>query len=96
MLLIGVFLAYAVRKGQKLIYKQDPTVIEVRNPNVFNQNDTIDLNDIGFKMAFTVIDWANFEPRNDSNFVRWRVSLRTFTNFVISEEIDLSFHLCTD
>ena len=53
-------------------------------------------NDIGFKIAFTIVDWTNFAPRNDSNFVRWRVSIRTFTNFIISEEIDLSFHLCTD
>ena len=63
---------------------------------MFNKNDSLNLNEIGFKMAFSVVDFTNLELRNDPNFVRWRVYLRTMENFVTINELDLNYHLCTN
>lgn len=84
LLLIGVFLAYAIDKGETFVLQQNPQITQTVNPNVYNKNDSFVLNKIGFKMAFSVIDWVTFEPRNDSNFVRWRVSLRNTENFIVT------------
>ena len=59
-------------------------------------NDTFNLTDIGFRIAFSVIDYDSFEGRDDTNFVSWTVKLVTMLNLNVIKQIPLKYHKCTD
>jgi hypothetical protein len=58
--------------------------------------EELNLTDIGFKIAFGVVDYKTWEVRDDLNFVRWVVKMREGYNFITVKNIFLSFHKCTD
>ncbi len=58
--------------------------------------DELNLTEIGFKIAFGVVDFKTWEVKDDPNFVRWTVKMREGYNFNTIKNIFLSFHKCTD
>jgi hypothetical protein len=57
--------------------------VELKRPNIYSKDDILDLKkDINdFKIAFGVIDWATLNQKDDPNYVHWRVSVKTLSNF---------------
>jgi hypothetical protein len=43
--------------------------------------EELNLTDIGFKIAFGVVDYKTWEIKDDPNFVRWIVKMREGLNF---------------
>lgn len=48
--------------------------------NYFERSYEVNLNEIGFKLAFGVNDFATGKPLDDPNFVYWTVGLSTWVN----------------
>jgi hypothetical protein len=91
-----IFLAYAIKRGQEYIQQDGPLVNQWEVANYFGVKEELNLTEIGFKIAFGVVDFKTWEVRDDPNFVRWIVKMREGHNFLLTGNKFLNFHKCTD
>ena len=88
-------LAYALLKGIHLLHRTNPTINTYLIPSHFDNYETVNLNEIGFRLAFSFRSYKSHLLIDDPRYVKWivrRTGKRNGTNF---EEI-LPFHKCTD
>ena len=88
-------IVYASIKGQHLLEKKNPTIIETVLPNAIDGSTMIPLNDINFRAAFSVTGYLDGEVKNDSRYVKWVVRHRGNVDGVHFENI-LGIHPCTE
>ncbi len=62
---------YSLQKFQILISRTNPTVTVAEMFNYFERSYEVDLNEIGFNLAFGVNDFATGKPLDDPNYVEW-------------------------
>jgi hypothetical protein len=91
-----VLIAYAQQKFFHLVNRRNPNINQSLVLNEFDASDVIDLDQIGFKMAFGVIDYGTGEVISDSDYIYWRVYAEYRKDLALVEETFLTFHRCTE
>jgi hypothetical protein len=64
--------------------------------DAYSAQEFIDLDTLGFKVAFTVVDYYNLEVLDDPTKVEWVVLLQTYKDLLLTEEVPLKIHKCDD
>ena len=62
-------LVYAIRKGDDLIRRHNPLISLAPVIDKFTARDELSLDDIGFKVAFGVIDYESTRELHDEAYV---------------------------
>ena len=95
LLIMTLTLAYAILKGIHLLHRTNPTINHYSIPHHFDISKTVDLNEIGFKVAFSFRGSKSHLLLDDPHYVKWivrRTGMRNGANF----EETLPYHKCTD
>ena len=98
MITVGILtltLAYAILKGIDLVTRKNPTINDYLIPSHFDALESVNLNEIGFKVAFSFRNYFSEELIDDSRFVRWIVRKNGIKNGKEFEEL-VPYHKCTD
>ena len=90
-----VFLTYGVLKFMQMMDKHNPFLSEMTEKNIFDYNTRLNLNEINFKMAFSVEGYLDNQVRDDPRFVKYIVRIFGKKNDVEYQEI-IPFHKCTE
>ncbi len=93
-MLIVVFTLYAVLKLTHLLDKKNPLIAETKETNFYDFNTRINMNEIGFKMAFSVEGFLDSKIKDDPRYVRLFARMYYKTEGVKSQQV-LSLHKCT-
>ena len=75
--------------------KHNPFISEMTERNIIDYNTRLDLNEIGFKMAFSVEGYLDSEVRDDPRYVKYIVRIFGIKNGVEYQEM-IPFHKCTE
>ena len=94
-LFICLLLAYGSLKFIDLIEKRNPQINIVTEQDVFNSDDLINLDEIGFKFAFTIENYLSNERRDDPAYVKYLVRYYTSKDGVESNRL-LTYHKCNE
>jgi hypothetical protein len=94
LVLYCVLVAYGIRKGQTLVFRESPEVSLFEIKNQFSSQDWLDLDSVGFKIAFTVVDYYTLKVLDDPTMVEWVVLLQTYKNLQLVEEYSIKTHKC--
>ena len=94
-LLILVFSGYAALKLTHLFDKYNPNIAELKESNFYDFNERVNLQDIGFQMAFTVEGYLDKKRKDDPRYVKLLARIYYITDDKEHEKI-LSLHKCTD
>lgn len=76
--------------------RQNPIINITEEENAFDASDVIDLNEIGFKMAFGVGDFLTGESLDDPDHVNWEVKLITGLKQIQLNSTQIPYHKCTN
>ena len=95
MILVAVVVLYALVKFIHLESKHNPNVTTNVEDWQFNVDDPINLNQIGFRMAFAFEGYRKNDLKNDPRFVKWIFRLYGKKDNVEFERI-LPYHECTE
>ena len=93
--IITLVLIYASIKLNQLINRDNPNINETDIPDHYSIDDRIDLNDINFRMAWSVEGVLNAQNKDDSRYVKWIVRMIGKENGTWYEKI-LPHHKCTE
>ncbi len=92
---LSLTLAYAILKGIHLLTKKNPTINVSTIPSFIDISDTVNFNDINFRLAFSIRSDITKELIDDHRYVKWIVRRRGVRDGEAFEEM-LPFHKCTD
>ena len=82
-------------KLSHLIDKNNPSIAELKETNFYDFNTRVDLNEIGFKMAFSVEGYLDGKIKDDPRYVKLLARMIYKTDGESHEKI-LSLHKCTE
>ena len=94
-LIITLVLIYASIKLNQLIIRNNPNINETHIPDHYTIEDRINLDDIGFRMAWSVEGNLDKKNKDDPKYVKWIVRLLGKENGTWYEKI-LPHHKCTE
>ena len=92
--LIIVTMAYAALKMIELNTGQNPTINDSKIDGYFETSETVNFNEINWKMAFSIENMQSRMAIDDPRYVKWIVRLYEKKGEVLSER-RLPFHKCT-
>ena len=92
-LVLVVMLVYASIKVIHLLSKHNPNVVMVHEKNFFDYKDKLDLNQIDFRLAFSVENYHTREFKNDPRYVKYLVRIYGVENGEEYEHI-IKYHKC--
>ena len=52
-------------------FRENPDIFISEITNFFSKEEMVNLNDLGFKIAFGINDYRDGSPKADPNFVKW-------------------------
>jgi UDP-galactopyranose mutase len=84
-----------VQRFQVFIHRQDPTIVTNEITSAFPVDDILNLNELGFKLAFGLMDNISKENMADYSRIQWEVNLKTRKDQIV-ENIPLRFKTCTE
>ena len=93
-LVILMVLSYALNKLVILIDRKDVSITEHRDISVYPLTKTVNVNEIGFRMAFTVENYLDNKLINDPRYVKWYLRMYAKRNGEWYQEM-LPYHTCT-
>lgn len=88
-------IAYTVIKSIHLASGHNPVINIYTETNYYSSSDKVNLNESGFRMAFTVEGYLDQIAKRDPKFVKWFVRLVGKKDGEDFEKI-LPYHKCTD
>ncbi len=91
---IIIALAYATLKMIDLIGRDYPNVNINTLPSYFDVTETVNVNEIGFRFAFTLENFLDNTKKDDPQFIKWLARLYYRNDSKWYEKI-LPFHKCT-
>lgn len=94
-LLAVVFIGYALIKLTHLLDKKNPLIAETKETNFYDFNTRINLNEIDFKMAFTVEGYQDKKIKDDPRYVKFIARMYYRIDGVKSYKL-LDVHKCSD
>ena len=93
--ILSLTLAYAILKGIHLLHRTNPTINTYSIPSHFDISRTVNLSNIGFRVAFSFRGSKSHLLLDDPHYVKWivrRTGMRNGTSF----EETLPYHKCTE
>ena len=75
-----VLIIFAVQRAKKLVGRLRPEMSFELQTDVFGPADAVDLDGIGFKLAFGVMNYEYATPLVDDRYMQWNVFLETRKN----------------
>ena len=87
-------LSYAALKLVELLVGRNPTINDSNIDGFFDKSTTLNFNEIGWRMAFTIEDEFHSRRIQDSRYVKWIVRLYITKDGKQSEK-RLHYHRCT-
>ena len=90
-----IFFSYALLKLTHLMNKKNPLIAEIRESNFYDYHTRININEIGFKMAWAVEGYLDGKIKDDPKYVKLLARIVYKTDNKKHEKI-LSLHKCTD
>ena len=90
-----VFFIYATLKLSHMLDKYNPNISEVKEKNFYDSSERLNLNDIGFRIAFAVEGYLDSKLRDDHRYVKYMARVFTKTNKVGSETF-IPINKCTE
>lgn len=95
-IIIGIFtFAYTIKRAQVLFARIGPTVTSELALNTYTAQESINLEDAGFKIAFGVMDYSNRTVLQNENRVEWNVYLEERSNLEVVSTVPVATHKCT-
>lgn len=93
--IIVIILLYGSLKLDHMSTKHNANVTSVLEPDVFDQNDAMNLNEIGFRLAFSVRGFYDKQLKDDPRYVKYLAKIEGIKD---GESFDkrIPFHKCTD
>ena len=88
-------MSYAVLKLTHLIDKKNPMISQIRESNFYDFNTRININEIGFKMAFSVEGYLDKKNKDDPRYVKLMARMVYKVNGEAQEKV-LKLHKCTE
>ena len=88
-------LLYAGIKLDQLLSKGNPNINYTNIDDYISPEERLDLNEIGFRMAWSVEGNLDKKNKNDSRYVKWMVRFYGKENGVKFEKF-VPFHKCTE
>ena len=95
LMFMAIFLAYGAVKFGQMMSKHNPFISEITEINFFDIETKLDLNEIKFRMAFSVEGFLDKEIKDDPRYVKYIVRMVGKRNNVGVQEM-IPFHKCTD
>jgi len=92
--LMLVTMAYAALKMIELTSGQNPTINDSKIDGFFESSETVNFNEINWKMAFSIENMGSRMAIDDSRYVKWIVRVYE-VNGDVTSETRLPFHKCT-
>ena len=68
-----IWLAYAALKFEQMMSKHNPFISLMTEENIFDYTTRIDLNEINFRMAFSIEGYLDSEVKDDPRYVKYIV-----------------------
>ena len=93
--IVVVMLIYASIKMIQMIDHHNPQVAQFTEHTVFDYNEKLDLNEIGFRLAFSVEGYHSREQKNDPRYVKYLVRIFGIKDGKEYERF-IPYHKCTD
>ena len=95
LLVVVVLLAYGTLKFSQMLSKHNPFISEITERNFFDYETSLDLNEIKFKMAFSIEGYLDNEIRDDPRYVKYIVRIYGKREDIEYQEM-IPFHKCTE
>ena len=81
--LVGIiFFIYATLKLSHLLDKYNPNISEVKEQNIYDSSVRLNLDDIGFRIAFAVEGYLDEKLRDDHRYIKYLARVLTKTGGV--------------
>ena len=94
-LILLLTLGYSILKAIQLTSRSNPSINVSTIPSYFDVTETVNLNEINFRLAFSYRSYNSKELVDDPRYVRWIVRMRGRRDGKDYEEL-LPYHKCTD
>ena len=94
-MIMSIILLYAANKFKYLYNKDNPTITAFLKEAAYDENDSVDLYDLNFKVAFAVEGFRTKDLKVDPKYVKWFFRIFGKENDVEYEKI-LPYHKCTE
>ena len=78
--LLAVLAVYGVLKMQMLINFENPSINQATMRDYFSKDKNVNLTEIGFKIAWSVMDYGKGFHLDDPEYVKWTVQLNRYVN----------------
>lgn len=88
-----IMLIYASIKAIHLFSKHNPNVVQIAEKNYYDYNERLDLNQIGFRLAFSIEGYHQRERKDSHAYVKYLVRIFGIADGEEYETI-LNFHEC--
>ena len=95
MLILSLTVTYAILKCIQLLNRENPTINDYPIEEYFGVAETVNLNEIEFKFAFSYRNRETHSLVDDPSYVKYIVRKTGIRNGTEYEEL-LPFHKCTD
>ena len=90
-----IMFIYATLKFSHLIDKHNPNLAQYVEPNVYDMNERLNLNDINFRFAFTIEGYLEKTMKADPAYVKYLVRIFGIKDGVEYQDF-IPYHKCTD
>ena len=94
-MILVILLSYGTLKIFHLVTKHNANVTIVEDLDVFDFTETLNLNEINFRFAFSVVGYHSREIKNDPRYVKYLVRIFGKKEGKEYERL-LPYRLCTD
>ena len=92
---IIILVFYGSLKFSQMVTRAQPQVNDTILPSHLENSETLNLNEINFKFAFTINNFQTGVTKDDPHYVKWIARLWIKKDGVESERI-LKHHVCTE
>ena len=90
-----ICIIYGTLKFSHLMGKHNPTISEVTETGVYSSSDKFNLNDEGFRFAFTIEGYADKKIKDDPAYVKYIVRVTGSKDGVGYEKL-VPYHKCNE
>ena len=95
-LVLFLTLAYAGQKLDDLLARKEVTTTSILEESALELTETVKVNEMGFRVAFSVENYQTGEIINDPRYVKWIVRMYYKTDVDTYKEDILPVEVCTD
>ena len=94
-IILIIFIAYGSLKAIHLKEKKNPDILSLTEKGVFDSSHVLNLDDMGFKFAWTIENYLDNQRRDDPAYVKYLVRYYSSKDGVESNRL-LTYHRCNE